>query len=507
MPLAAGARHPDLLSTQLHFHPPPRLRDYRATWARFSWEEARNHLDWLPGGALNIAHEAVDRHLKARGEGTALRSIARSGRRRDVSYEELAQLTSRFADALSQLGLGTGARVASLLGQGPEHVVAALGTLKLGAVFVPLSPSQGQASLAAQLALGRASALVTTPAHYEALVRPRRASLPALERVLLVRGPNDAAPPEGTLDLAALLESASPRRRCLPTRPDDPAFLHFTRGTTGAPKATLHSHRSVLHHHVAGAFALDLHSSDVLWCTADVASMAGTGAGLVAPLSHGATVLLDESELDAQRFVHVVEEQRVTIAALTPAVVRELMAHDEERPPLAETSCLRFVSSVGEPLEPEAVLWSVRALGHPIHDGWGQTETGGVMIANYRGMPVRPGSMGKPLPGVDVALVVRRDDGSVVPFTTPGVTGELALRPGWPAMFMGYLDDEPATRRCFDDGWYFTGDLAQVDADGYFWFVGRADDDQALAAEPRRSTGERKAKEQRPLAAVAEASP
>jgi acetyl-CoA synthetase len=170
---------------------------------------------------------------------------------------------------------------------------------------------------------------------------------------------------------------------------------------------------------------------------------------------------------------------------------------------------LRFVASVGEPLAPEAVLWSMQALGHPIHDGWGQTETGGVMIANYRGMPVRPGSMGKPLPGVDVALVARRADGSVVPFTTPGVTGELALRPGWPAMFMGYLDDEPGTRRRFEDGWYFTGDLAQVDADGYFWFVGRAGEPVLSDLVPPPTPPEdRKSVETRlHAAALAEASP
>jgi acetyl-CoA synthetase len=137
---------------------------------------------------------------------------------------------------------------------------------------------------------------------------------------------------------------------------------------------------------------------------------------------------------------------------------------------------LRFIASVGEPLNPQAVLWGKEAFGLPIHDNWWQTETGGIMIANYLTMPIKPGSMGRPLPGIEAGIVRRLPEGGVEAVTAADVQGELALRSGWPSMFRAYLGEEERYRKCFADGWYLTGDLARRDADGYFWFVGRGDD-------------------------------
>jgi acetyl-CoA synthetase len=137
---------------------------------------------------------------------------------------------------------------------------------------------------------------------------------------------------------------------------------------------------------------------------------------------------------------------------------------------------LRFIGSVGEPLNPQAVVWGQEAFGLPIHDNWWQTETGGIMVANYAAMDIKPGSMGKPLPGIDAAIVKRREDGAAELIEAPDVEGELALRRGWPSMFRGYLNEDERYRKCFAGEWYLTGDLAKRDRDGYFWFVGRADD-------------------------------
>jgi acetyl-CoA synthetase len=266
--------------------------------------------------------------------------------------------------------------------------------------------------------------------------------------------------------------------------PEEMALLHFTSGTTGTPKGAVHVHRAVLHHYVSALYALDLHPDDTFWCTADPGWVTGTSYGVIAPLVHGVTNIVDEGDFDADRWYRIISSERVTVWYTAPTALRMLMKAGSEVARSYDLSSLRLVASVGEPLNPEAVVWGEEALGRPVHDNWWQTETGGIMIANYISQPVRPGSMGRPLPGVD-ATILRRDeqgqillnsDGSAQEETQPLVEGELALRPGWPSMFRGYLGADDRYRNSFVGGWYRTGDLAERDADGYFWFVGRGDD-------------------------------
>jgi acetyl-CoA synthetase len=261
------------------------------------------------------------------------------------------------------------------------------------------------------------------------------------------------------------------------------ALLHFTSGTTGLPKGAIHVHEAVVAHHATGVSALDLHPEDVFWCTADPGWVTGMSYGVIAPLTRGVTSIVDEGELDAERWYRLIEEQRVTVWYTAPTALRMLMKAGATVARGFDLSSLRFVASVGEPLNPEVVVWAQEAFGLPVHDNWWQTETGGIMIANLAGAPVHPGSMGRPLPGVEVAVLARGPDGraavhdgAVTEITTPDVDGELALRPGWPSMFRGYLHDEERYAKCFAGGWYLTGDVARRDADGWLWFVGRADD-------------------------------
>jgi acetyl-CoA synthetase len=228
-------------------------------------------------------------------------------------------------------------------------------------------------------------------------------------------------------------------------------------------------------HYATGRYVLDLHPDDVFWCTADPGWVTGTSYGILAPLLHGVTNLVDEADFDAERWLRTLAEQRVSVWYTAPTAIRRLMRLPGEPRSRFDLSALRLIHSVGEPLNPEAVVWGERALGLPIHDNWWQTETGGIMIANFASMEIRPGSMGRPVPGVEAA-VVRRTPRGVEVVDAPGVEGELALRPGWPSMFRGYLHEEERYRRCFADGWYLTGDLARRDAGGYFWFVGRSGD-------------------------------
>jgi acetyl-CoA synthetase len=254
------------------------------------------------------------------------------------------------------------------------------------------------------------------------------------------------------------------------------ALLHFTSGTTGKPKGAVHVHEAVVAHHATGKLALDLHPDDVFWCTADPGWVTGTSYGIISPLTNGVTSIVDEADFDAERWYAILRDQKVTVWYTAPTAVRMMMRGGAATARRYDTSALRFIASVGEPLNPEAVLWGQEAFGLPIHDNWWQTETGGIMIANFASMDIRPGSMGRPLPGVEAAIVTRNDDGSVTVQSEPGRDGELALRRGWPSMFRRYLHDDERYRRCFAGDWYLTGDLARRDADGYFWFLGRSDD-------------------------------
>ena len=455
----------------------PNLDDYDRVRATFTWAAARAELEGLPDRrGLNIAHEAVDRHAAGpRGGHVAIRWLGKRGDVHDYTYRDLRELTDRFANVLGGLGLQRGDRVFALAGRLPELYVAALGTLKYGGVFCPMFSAFGPEPIRARMAIGRARVLVTTEALYRRKVAALRSALPDLAHVVLVGEGGVTTAVSDTLDFHTLLRAAAARFVIPPTAPDDMALLHFTSGTTGTPKGAVHVHEAVVAHHITGRYALDLHPDDVFWCTADPGWVTGTSYGIIAPLTNGVTSIVDEAEFDAERWYRTLQEQRVTVWYTAPTAIRMLMKAGIELVTKYDTSALRFLASVGEPLNPEAVVWGQAAFGRPFHDNWWQTETGGIMIANFAAMKVRPGSMGRPLPGIEAAIVRKVGD-RVDVIEEPDAQGELALRPGWPSMFRDYLGESGRYRKCFVDGWYLSGDLARRDADGYFWFVGRADD-------------------------------
>jgi acetyl-CoA synthetase len=457
------------------------LNPYAPASPEITWTNARRLLSGLPGGGLNIGYEAVDRHAAGRRrDAVALRCLDKHGAVTDLTYGELLIRTSRFANALRARGVGRGDRVFSLLPRGPELYVTALGTLRNTSVIAPLFSAFGPEPIRERIARGDGVALVTTPELYKRRIAGIRDALPGLRHVLVT---GDGPPPPGTESLADALAAADDRFDVPPTDPQDMALLHFTSGTTGQPKGAVHVHEAVVAHYATAFYALDLHSDDVFWCTADPGWVTGTSYGIIAPLVHGLTVIVDAGEFDARRWYDNLAEQRVTVWYTAPTALRMLMRHGAELAAGYDLSALRFVASVGEPLNPEVVVWGRKVLGRPIHDNWWQTETGAIMISNYAGVDIRPGSMGLPMPGVRVGLLARGPDGralvkdgAVTEIDQPDVVGELALRPGWPSMFRGYLHDEARTAQCFAGGWYLSGDLASRDADGYYWFVGRADD-------------------------------
>ncbi len=463
-----------------HGAPLPNLVDYDAARAGFSWDSARDALDGLPDGGINIAHEAVDRHAVGAASGkVALRCLRRNGGVRDITYGELVELTSRFAQALDHLGVGVGDRVFVLLPRVPELYVAALGTLKHRSVLSPLFSAFGPEPIRQRLEIGEGRVLVTTAGLFRRRVASQRDALRKLEHVLII----DEPAPEGTILFPDLLAAMPGTYEIGSTNPEMMALLHFTSGTTGTPKGAIHVHDAVVQHHVTGSLALDLHADDVFWCTADPGWVTGTSYGTISPLTHGVTSIIDESEFEIDLWYATLADQRVSVWYTAPTALRMLMAAGAEPARAHDLSALRFIASVGEPLNPEVVNWTNETLGIPAHDNWWQTETGGIMIANFAAMTIRPGSMGKPMPGVEAVILQRNDeekivlgpDGAAVE-VPDGTDGMLALRPGWPSMFRGYLGEPERYEACFTAGWYISGDLARRDQEGYFWFVGRGDD-------------------------------
>jgi acetyl-CoA synthetase len=456
--------------------PLPHLLDYAETCAGFSWERASSLLDGLPGGrGINIAHEAVDRHVHhGRGSRTAIRWLGEAGERRELSYADLSTATNRFANALATLGVASGEHVFVLLGRVPELHVALLGALKARCVVTPLFSAFGPEPIATRMEMGDACVLVTTPELYRRKVQGSRERLPALRHVVLV-GDGDAAG-DGVLRWGDVVDAASPTYTIGPTDPESMSLLHFTSGTTGRPKGAMHVHAAVLAHMVTGRYALDLHDDDVFWCTADPGWVTGTSYGVIAPLCCGVTSVVVEAEFDAQAWYSVLERERVSVWYTAPTAIRMMMKLGADAARAYRLPALRFMASVGEPLNPEGVMWGIEAFGKPFHDNWWQTETGGIMIANFVALDIKPGSMGRPLPGITAAIVRRVEGGGVEPVDEPMVDGELALKVPWPSMMRGYLHEEARYRKCFAGEWYLTGDLARRDAEGWFWFVGRADD-------------------------------
>ena len=453
----------------------PHLSDYEKIRSSFSWDNATSELSGLPDRkGLNIAHEAVDRQAESHLKDTvALRFIHKDRSFSDYTYSDLQQQTSKFANVLKKLGVQKGERIFALTGRIPELYITALGTLKSTAVFCPLFSVFGPEPILQRLKKGDASVLLTTSLFFEKKVKQLLEQLPSLRYVIL----SDATDPisDKILSYSKLMEQAGTEFIIPETSPEDMALLHFTSGTTGMPKGALHVHKAVLTHYITGKYVLDFHEGDVFWCTADPGWVTGTSYGIIAPLVNGVTSIIDEEEFDAARWYSILEEHKVTIWYTAPTAIRRLMRMDIKPLENYNLENLRIILSVGEPLQAEAVIWGEKTFGIPILDNWWQTETGGIMIANYPSMKVKPGSMGKPLPGVEVAISEVKDN-QIQLLTEPNLQGHLVLKKGFPSLFRGYLHEEERYNKCFIGEWYLSGDLAKKDADGYFWFVGRADD-------------------------------
>jgi len=449
----------------------PNIGNYDESRESITWDGVKNELDGLPGGGINMAYECLDRHLKTnRRDKIAMLWEGKDGEEETYTYAEMVAQSNKAANGLRSLGVEKGDRVFMYLERIPECYFTAFGTLKLGAVIGPLFSAFGPDAVKDRLEDSGAKVLVTSPDLW-AKVADIRTDLPALEHVLLITRRHEAEAGDGIALWDEVVAPQSEEFEIEQTGPEDYSVMHYTSGTTGKPKGAAHVHNAIIGQYATGKYVLDLHEDDIYWCTADPGWVTGTSYGMFAPWSNGVTSLVDEGGFGANRWYSLIEKYKVTVWYTAPTAIRMLMKAGDDVVKKHDLSSLRYTMSVGEPLNPEAVVWSEKAIGLPFHDNWWQTETGAIMIANYPSMEIRPGSMGRPFPGIEPAII--DDEGKVLP---PGQEGSLALKPGWPSMFRVYWNRQEMYDSRFQNGWYITGDQAKMDEDGYFWFVGRADD-------------------------------
>ena len=464
MSYAEIAKQPQALRTA------PNLGEWADERAHWTWGSVVEELD-LPHGLVNQAHECIDRHAAATPDKVAMIWESSDGAIERYTFDEMRRHSNRFANALAALGIGKAERVFFFTDRIPELYFACFGTLKRGAIIAPLFSAFGPEPVKERIVRAEGSVVVTTP-NLLPKINAIRADLPSLRHVIVIahRAGADVAPED--LDYQELVRDASEEYEIEPTGSEDWSVMHFTSGTTGLPKGAAHVHNAVIGHYATGKYVLDLHADDIYWCTADPGWVTGTSYGMFAPWSNGVTNLIYEGGFGASRWYDVIARHKVTVWYTAPTAIRLLMKAGAGAARRHDLSTLRYVMSVGEPLNPEGVVWGEEAFDLPIHDNWWQTETGAIMIANYIGMPIRPGSMGRPFPGIEAAII----DDEFQAVEEPRKEGQLALKPGWPSMFRTYWNDQERYDSRFKGGWYLTGDRAKRDADGYFWFVGRDDD-------------------------------
>ncbi|GIP20356.1 acetate--CoA ligase [Paenibacillus sp. J22TS3] len=448
--------------------PSSNLGDYETTYDSFEWENVEKDFSWYETGKLNMAYEAIDRHVDAgRGGKTAL-LYSDAARNESYTFEQLSTLSNQFANVLRGLGITKGDRVFVFMPRTPELYVSILGTIKVGAIVGPLFEAFMETAVKDRLEDSGAVAIVTTTS---LLHRIKRDELPELKHVIVL-GDDVEGAGNGLIDYKSAMSEASPDAEIEWVDREDGLILHYTSGSTGKPKGVYHVHNAMIQHYYTGKVVLDLQEGDIYWCTADPGWVTGTSYGIFAPWLNGATNVIRGGRFSPADWYDTIQKNKVTVWYSAPTAFRMLMGAGEDVISQYDLSSLRHVLSVGEPLNPEVVRWGLKVYGKRIHDTWWMTETGGQLICNYPSMPMKPGSMGRPLPGIEAAII--DDNGNVLP---PYRMGNLAIKTPWPSMMRKIWNNPAKYEEYFRiQGWYISGDSAYVDEDGYFWFQGRIDD-------------------------------
>lgn len=444
------------------------LRNYEETAAKHDWTETEKDFSWYETGKVNMAYEAIDRHTETYRKNKIALYYTDGARKEVYSFNDMKRWTNKAANVFKETAdLQKGERLFIFMPRSPELYFSLLGALKLGVIVGPLFEAFMEGAVYDRLADSGATALVTTPA---LLSRVPLDKLPLLKTVFLVG--DNIEETDQIIDFNKRLATASTSFDIQWVDKEDGMVLHYTSGSTGAPKGVLHVHYAMVQQYQSTQWVLDLKDEDIYWCTADPGWVTGTSYGIFGPWLNGATMLIVGGRFSPQGWYRALQNYGVTVWYSAPTAFRMLMGAGDGLLEDYDLSALRHVLSVGEPLNPEVIRWGVETLGHRIHDTWWMTETGAQMICNYPSMDIKPGSMGKPLPGVFATIV--DDDGNEVP---PFTMGNLAIRRGWPSMMRQIWGNPERYESYFLKGqWYVSGDSAYMDDEGYFWFQGRVDD-------------------------------
>lgn len=449
------------------------IGSYNERIKAFDWSIAEKELDFSNGDVINIGWYCSDRIcLQGKGEKTALFWEGFGGNEKKYTFNDIRVASNTIGTFLRNLGIKEEDRVCLFMDRIPELYLSFLGVLKIGAIVQPLFSAFGDESLHVRLENAQTRAIITQRKHLSK-VRKIVDSLPWLEQIVVVD--YDHRKPLQAKEVAFSLEDAEPvdELEFFPTKAESPSVLHYTSGTTGQPKGVKHVHYSLISQYLTTKWVLDLQEDDIYWCTADPGWVTGTSYGIIGPWSMGITQAVLDTGFSAEAWYRFIEKYRVTVWYSAPTAIRSLMKAGNELVKRFDLNSLRHLASVGEPLNAEAVLWSEKVFNKPFLDSYWQTETGSIMISNFPGMKIKPGSMGKTFPGITGTVV---DPKSFEPFTEPGKVGLIAFKPGWPAMMRTYWNNEEMFNKKFKNGWYLPGDRANIDNEGYFWFIGRDDD-------------------------------
>ncbi|RKO60787.1 Acyl-coenzyme A synthetases/AMP-(fatty) acid ligase [Caldibacillus debilis GB1] len=443
------------------------LKNYEEAYRNFRWETIEADFSWHKTGKVNMAYEAIDRHAEGFRKNKIALYFRDQNRYEKYTFKEMKELTNKAANVLKDMGVEKGDRVFIFLPRSPELYFALLGAIKLGAIVGPLFEAFMEGAVRDRLQDSGAKVLVTNPELYK---RVPVQDLPDLKKVLLVGEKIEET--DRIADFNRRMAEADRHLDITWVGREDGLILHYTSGSTGKPKGVLHVHNAMIQHYATGKWVLDLKEDDVYWCTADPGWVTGTSYGVFAPWLNGASSVIVGGRFSPDDWYKTIEDFRVTVWYSAPTAFRMLMGAGDELVKKYDLSSLRHILSVGEPLNPEVIRWGYKVFGRRIHDTWWMTETGAILISNYPCMEIRPGSMGRPIPGVEAAIV--DDQGNELP---PYRMGNLAIKKGWPSM-MRQIWNNPAKYESYflPNGWYISGDTAYMDEDGYFWFQGRKDD-------------------------------
>lgn len=427
------------------------------TYNLSDYEEVRNNFTWDNiDSKLNIAYETIDRHVDdGYGKKTALHYV-NGDERISYTFQEVKEKTDHYARILKRNGVKKSDRVFVFLPKTPECYIAILAVIKIGAIAGPLFEAFMEDAVRDRINDCEGTLLITDK---EMASRVPKEDIPSLETILYAED----------IEAEPILNNGEEYVEWVDK--EDGMLIHYTSGSTGKPKGVLHAHKVLPHQYQSGKWVLDIKDDDIYWCTSHPGWVTGSVYGLFAPWLNRATIVIQGGRFKGEEWYKLIAELKVTIWYSAPTAFRMLLSQGDILKDY-DLSSLRHILSVGEPLNPEVIYWAWEKLGVRIHDTWWMTETGAHLVVNLPGEKIKPGSMGRPFPGIKIGILDQA--GNVVPH---GTTGQLAVKTPWPGMMKDIWGDKEKFNSYFKyEGWYISGDLAYQDEEEYVFFQSRDDD-------------------------------